>query len=323
MGERDPSVAWLDGGFVEWADARIHVDTHAVLGGLNAYEVIAGFWSAEQSQLHLFRVREHLERLEQSAHVMRLPPHGVPPPELGRVACELVARNGYEQDVLVRIAHYLGSGALFSYRPEEISSGVFVTAKPAVADPPTRRGIHIATSRWARLADLAAPPRVKCGANYQNARLAQIQAQADGYDDAVLLNAAGKLSELPLANIFIVRGDVLITPGVTSGILEGITRRSILELAPELAVDVEQREIDRSELYVADEAFACGTGREVWPILSADRYQLGAGEVGPVTQKIQAHLDGIIRGQSTRGEWLTPVYPAGDRDREREARVSR
>jgi branched-chain amino acid aminotransferase len=316
MDEGNPSVAWLDGAFVDWADATLHVDTHAVLGGLNAYEVIAGFWSAEQSQLHLFRVREHLERLERSAHVMRLPPHGIPPAELSRAACELVARNRYEQDVLVRIAHYLGEGPLFSYRPEDISSGVFMTAKPQVADPPVTRGMHIATSRWERLSDLAAPPRVKCGANYQNARLAQIQAQADGYDDAVLLNAAGKLTELPLANIFIVRDGVLVTPSVASGILEGITRRSILELAADLAIDVEQREIDRSELYIADEAFACGTGREVWPILSVDRYRLGAGEVGPVTQRVQAQLYGLLRGHVPLGEWLTPVYPTRDRDPE-------
>ena len=313
-----PSVAWLDGAFVDWADARIHVDTHAVLGGLNAYEVIAGFWIEDQSQTFLFRVAEHLERLGQSARVMRLPPHDSTPQELCRITRELVARNGYQQDVLVRVVHYLGSGPVFSYRPEEISSGLFMTAKPALAKPPIARGIHIATSRWTRLSDTAAPPRVKCGANYQNARLAQIQAQVDGYDDAVLLNAMGKVCELPLANIFIVRGEVLITPIVTSGILEGITRRSILELAAELAIEVEQREVDATELYVADEAFACGTGREVWPILSVDRYQIGAGEMGHITRRIQDHLHRIVRDQGPHREWLSPVYPAAETEHEGE-----
>ena len=318
MSGGEPTVAWLDGAFVDWADARIHIDTHAVLGGLNAYEVIAGFWVEEQAQLFLLRVAEHLARLAQSAHVMRIPPHGLTPDEVRRVACELVARNGCREDVLVRIVHYLGSGPVFSYRPEEISGGLFMIAKPGLAVPPSARGIHIATSRWRRLPDSAAPPRVKCGANYQNARLAQVQAQVDGYDDAVLLNGAGKLCELPLANIFIVRGDVLVTPGVSSGILEGITRRSILEFAPELAIEVEQRDVDATELYVADEAFACGTGREVWPILSADRYQIGAGEMGHITRRIKECLQRIARDQGPHREWLSPVYPvapAKDRDR--------
>jgi branched-chain amino acid aminotransferase len=186
---------------------------------------------------------------------------------------------------------------------------MFVIAKPADPDPPFKRGIHVATSHWTRLPDGAAPPRVKCGANYQNVRLAQIQAQVDGYDDAVLLNSAGKVCELPLANIFIVRADRLITPHITSGILEGITRATLIELAGELGIAHEEREVDRSELYVATEAFAAGTGREVWPILSVDRLAVGEGRVGRLTAELQRRLHSIMRnGGGGHQEWLTAVY---------------
>jgi branched-chain amino acid aminotransferase len=206
------------------------------------------------------------------------------------------------------VVQYLGQGPLFSHRPEDISSGLFIVAKPANPDPPYERGIQVATSTWARLPDAVAPPRVKCGANYQNVRLAQIQAQIDGYDDAVLLNSSGKVCELPLANIFLVRGDVLVTPNITSGILEGITRDTIIQLADELGIAHEQREVDRSELYIATEAFATGTGREVWPIVAIDRYTLGEGRIGPITTALQRRLHGIMRNSGGHNEWLTGVY---------------
>lgn len=305
-----PRWAWVDGEFVAWDEARIHVDTQGALGGLNAYEVIGGFWSDADSELYLFRASDHLKRLSQSSHVMRIPSFAQPETDVVRLVCELVCRNRFECDVLVRVVHYLGAGPLFSYRSEEIGSGLFLIAKPANPDTPFRRGIHIATSHWTRLGDAIAPPRVKSGANYQNVRLAQVQAQIDGYDDAVLLNSAGKVCELPLANIFLVRGGRLITPSVTSGILEGITRDAVLRFAGELGVDHEERDVDRSELYVATEIFATGTGREVWPIVSVDRFQVGDGRPGRLTDLMQQHLHAVMRNRGGHKDWLTPVYAA-------------
>ena len=244
---------------------------------------------------------------------MRIPPHSWSGPETLEVVRQLVVRNRFQGDVLVRIVHYLGVGLLFSYRPEDITTGLFMLAKPADPDPAYHRGVHVATSHWSWLPDTAAPPRVKSGANYQNVRLAQIQAQVDGYDDAVLLNSLGKVCELPLANIFIVRGDALITPSITSGILEGVTRDTILVLASELGIDCEQRDVDRSELDIADEAFATGTGREVWPILSVDRYPLGDRQVGPVTQRLQEALHLLMGNQAGHKDWLTPAYAKAGR----------
>ena len=303
-----PAFAWVDGEFVAWPDAKIHVDTHGVQGGLNAYEVIAGFTVKDRSEVHLLRAADHMRRLSQTAKVMRIPPRRLSDDQMVDVVCELVARNEFHIDVLVRIVQYLGAGPLFSYKPEDITSGLFMVAKPANPDPPYSRGIHVATSHWSRLPDTAAPPRVKSGSNYQNARQAQIQAQVDGYDDAILLNGSGKVCELPLANVFIVRGDRLITPTITSGILEGITRDAILTFAKELGITCEEREVDRTELYIAAEGFATGTGREVWPILSVDRLQLGDGQVGPVTRRLQECLHLVMRNQAGHQEWLTPAY---------------
>jgi branched-chain amino acid aminotransferase len=251
---------------------------------------------------------EHLDRLWQTARVMRIPPLSRSRSEVMDLACELVARNNFQRDVLVRVVHYLGTGPLFSHRPEDITSGLFLVAKSANPDPPYERGIHVATSHWSRLPDSVAPPRVKCGANYQNVRLAQIQAQIDGYDDAILLNSLGKVCELPLANVFIVRKEKLITPSITSGILEGITRDTIIELADELGIPHEEREVDRSELYIASEAFATGTGREVWPIVSIDRFVVGDGHIGGLTKQLQHRLHLVMRNESAHKDWLTAVY---------------
>ena len=313
MGRPGSLTAWVEGAFVEWGEAVIHVDSQTVLGGLNAYEVIAGFCDHGSERMHLFRLDAHLLRLEQSARMMRLPPHRFGADAVPGVISELVERNQFHEDVLIRVVHYLGEGPLFSYRADEVSAALFVIAKPAVADPPLVRGIDVAVSTWSRLAERSAPPRIKCGANYQNVRLAQIQALQDGYDDAVLLNDAGNVAELPLANIFLVRDGRLITPSIASGILEGITRRSLLALASELGIPTEERDVGRTELYIADEAFACGTGREVWPIRSVDRIAVGDTSTGPVTAALQSRLADIVRGRGAHSEWLTTLDRSAER----------
>jgi branched-chain amino acid aminotransferase len=294
----------MNGRVVAWDDAHLHVDTQCVLGGLNVYEVVGAFWSGPPEDLYLFRIGEHLRRLRQSAKVMRLHiPHS--DEDLRNAARQLVVQNEFKQDVGIRIVAYLGVGPVFSYQPDDITSGVFMTAKPVGHQK--RHGLHVCTARWTRQDDMAAPPRVKAGANYHNVRLAQIQAKVDGYDDAILLNAMGKVCELPLSNIFLVRSGVLMTPEVSSGILEGITRQTIVELARRLDVDITEREIDRSELYAAEEAFASTTLTGITPIFSIDRYAVGDGTIGPVTARLQGHLDSEYRAQGERA-WVTPAH---------------
>ncbi len=299
-----PRFAWMDGRLVEWQNAHLHIDTHCVLGGLNVYEVVGAFWSKARENLYLFRIEEHLRRLHFSAKVMRL---HLPfsDSELVRAALALVAANEFREDIGIRIVAYFGAGPVFSYSPKEISTGVFMMAKPVGLV--RRQGLHICTAGWSRMADMAAPPRVKAGANYQNVRLAQIQARVDGYDDAVLLNSAGKVCELPLANIFLVRSGALVTPDVSSGILEGITRQTVLEVGPKLGMQIVERQIDRSELYAAEEVFATTTLTGISPILSIDRYTVGNGNPGPLTARLQHHLEDAARAEGSHA-WVTPTY---------------
>jgi branched-chain amino acid aminotransferase len=301
----DPRYAWMDGEIVEWGDARLHVDTQCVLGGLNAYEVVGAFWSPERENLYLFRIDEHLRRLRFSTKVMRLPIR-FSDADLRTAAQKLVSLNEFREDVSIRIVAYFGAGPVFSYLPTDISTGVFMAAK-AVGEKFRRPGLHLCTAGWHRLPDTVAPPRVKAGANYHNVRLAQIQAKVDGYDDAVLINAAGKVCELPLSNIFLVRSGVLLTPDVASGILEGITRQTVLELGRQLGIEVGERPLDRSELYAADEAFATTTLSGITPILSIDRYPVGDGSAGPVTERLRTAVEEAVRDPGNR-RWATPVY---------------
>jgi len=300
-----PRYAWIDGRIVEWADARLHVDTQCVLGGLNAYEVIGAFRSRASDNLYLFRVDEHLRRLRLSAKVMRLG-LSFSDEELTDGARRLVAANEFREDVSLRIVAYFGAGPIFSYLPKDIPTGVFMVAKPLAANPHPG-GLHVCTSGWHRLPDAAAPPRVKAGANYHNVRLAQIQAMVDGYDDAVLINLMGKVCELPLSNLFLVRSGVVSTPDTASGILEGITRQTILDLGRQLGTEIVERTIDRSELYAADEVFATTTLTGVTPILSIDRYPVGDGTPGPMTIRLGASLEEAMRNPRDP-EWATPVY---------------
>jgi branched-chain amino acid aminotransferase len=175
----------------------------------------------------------------------------------------------------------------------------------------SERGITAGISSWLRIPDGAMPPRIKCSANYQNGRLAQLEAKVNGYDTALLLNARGKLAEGPGACCFVVRRGVPMTPPVTADILESVTRATLLDLcAKELGLTPEVRDIDRTELYVADEAFLCGSGWEIAPIVSVDRLPLGDGaKPGPVTRAIQACYFSVVRGERPAyRDWLTPVY---------------
>lgn len=301
-----PTLAWMDGELVDYADAVLHVDTQSVQGGLNAYEVIGGFWSETDDELYLFRFAEHIRRLRQSCKLMRLP-ISYTDGDLLDAARELLRRNKCRQDVALRLSAYFGAGPLFSAVPGEIPTGVYMVAGPA--NPELRRPhLHLSTSTWTRLPDLAAPPRIKSGANYQNARLAQVQAKIDGYEDAILLNSSGKVCELPLANLFLVKNGRLITPCTPAGILEGITRLTILESTKDMGLEVEEREVERSELYTADEAFSTGSISFVTPILSIDRYDVGDGTPGPVTGLVQRHLRDLLVGPNFRRSWTTAVY---------------
>lgn len=301
-----PRLLMLNGRLVPYADANVHVLSTAMKYAASVYEAMRAYTSDADGQLYVFRLREHLRRLERSAKIARIP-LPADAARLERETLEIIRANELREDLHVRLIVFVDTddGGLASREPV----GYVIAPIPTTRyfDTP---GLHVGVSSWHRTADNAIPARVKAAANYQNSRLALLQAKTDGYDDAIMLNADGSVAEGPGYTLFLVRDDQPMTPSVTSNILEGVTRSTLLTLFPEaLGVTVEQREIDRTELYVADEAFFCGSGYEITPILSVDRFQLGGGGVGPITQRVLTAYMNVVRGVDKRfPEWRMPVY---------------
>lgn len=301
-----PRLLNMSGKIVPYQDARVHVLSTAMKYAASVYEAMRAYWSDADQQLYVFRLREHLRRLERSAKIARIP-LPADAARLERETLEIIRANELREDLHVRLIVFVDTddGGLASREPV----GYVIAPIPTTRyfDTP---GLHVGVSSWHRTADNAIPARVKAAANYQNSRLALLQAKTDGYDDAIMLNADGSVAEGPGYTLFLVRDDQPMTPSVTSNILEGVTRSTLLTLFPEaLGVTVEQREIDRTELYVADEAFFAGTAAEVTPILSIDRRPVGEGVMGPLTAKVRdAYFRAVRDGAAPHPEWRIPVH---------------
>ena len=310
MDTREVRCAWMNGQFISWDEAKVHITSSCVIEGSSVFEGIRAYWNPSQEQLYLFKTREHLERLYQSAKMMHMAPQ-YSKAELESVCLELMDRNGYREDVHIRPAIYFGEGlGLFCYTPDKIETGVAVTAIPRKSRLGSRMGMHVCVSSWKRISDADFPPRIKISANYHNSRLAAVQAALDGYDGAILLDDRGKVAEGPVACVFLIRDGVAITPRITDGILESITRATVMELLQrELSIPVVEREVDRTELYIAEEAFFCGTAVEIAPILSVDRYPVGEGKIGHITGRVEQLYERMVRGEESQYEdALVPAY---------------
>jgi branched-chain amino acid aminotransferase len=300
-----PRLLIMNGAVIPYGEARVHVLSTAMKYAASVYEAMRAYWSDAEQQLYVFRLGEHIQRLQRSAKIARIPL----PADRARLeseVLEVIRANDLREDLHVRLIVFVDTddGGLPSREPVSY----------VVAPMPTARyfsgGLHVAVSSWHRTADNAIPPRVKAAANYQNSRLALLQAKTDGYDDAILLNANGMVAEGPGYTLFAVRDDQPITPPVTSNILEGVTRATLITLFREsMGVEVCERDLARTELYLADEAFFAGTAAEVTPILSVDRHPVGDGMVGPLTAKVQdAYFRTVRDGSASHPEWRRAVY---------------
>jgi branched-chain amino acid aminotransferase len=230
-----------------------------------------------------------------------------------RDACaELVRANGFTDDTHLTVVAYFGLDADFDPLSHSTVTGMHITAVQIPGGSPKHPGLAVGVSSWQRISDDTMPPRIKTGANYHNSRLAHHEAVRNGYDTALLLNRRGHLTEGPGSCLVMVQDDELHTPPSTSGALEGITLASMQRLAQdELGLAVHRRDIDRTELYTADEAFLCGTMHEIMPITSVDRIPIGDGSPGPVTRKLQDLYEHLVRGNARYPHWLTPVDAGG------------
>jgi branched-chain amino acid aminotransferase len=300
-----PRVILQNGELLPFADARIHPLALGMTYATTVFEGLRAYRNPDTGAFKIFRLQEHVRRLQAGMKVMRMD-RRFSVEELGDCITRLIRANEPDDDVYLRLLVYVEALGLMA---QTGPVGFTIAASPRERPKYAETGMSLGVSSWTRLSDNASPPRIKATANYHSARLTQLQAKADGYDGALMLTAAGKVSEAPIACFFMVRDGRLITPGLGSSILESITRDTVLTLAQELTgKPVIERDVDRSELYFAEEAFLCGTGQEILPVTSIDRLPVGDGQVGPVTRKVQKAYFDTVRGLvPDRHEWLTPV----------------
>jgi branched-chain amino acid aminotransferase len=300
-------VSYLDGKFVDDADAVVSVRTRALNYGLGCFGGIRGYLAADGRQINLFRVGDHITRLMHSARVLHMRLPGDHAETCGLVG-ELLRRNEVRHDVYVRPLVLNGSTKLAPVMREEDSVlAIYCLPLQRYID---KEAIDVCVSSWRRASDCAIPARTKPTGLYLNSALARREAHDNGFDEAIFLTEHGKVSEGSAEHVFIIRDGALISPPSTEDNLDGITRRSLITLAGEdLGLPVVERTIGRTELYVADEMFLCGTGAEITPVRSVDRRQVGNGGVGPITARLQKHFADVVRGRvEARRSWLTPVW---------------
>ncbi|MFB6464077.1 aminotransferase class IV [Bradyrhizobium tunisiense] len=298
--------AYLNGQIIPWNEAKVHVFAPVTKYGIGVFEGIGGYWNEEAQQLYLFRVAEHLDRYAFSQKAMRFD-QGPSQEELARALINLCRANSFRTNVHIRILAFIdGSGELGATGPV----GTAITALPRETATESIEGASAQISSWMRMPDNVMPARIKCNANYHNARLAVVQAQRDDYDVPFLLNSRGKLAEAAWACVFIVRRGQLITPSGTNDILESITRQTVIELARKyLGLETVERDVDRTELILAQEVFYCGTGAEIAPVTSVDRMVVGSGQPGVITRRLMEIYAAVVTGKNSAHEsWRTPVF---------------
>ena len=299
---------FINGEYVEASKAVIPVRTYAFLYGTAVFEGIRAYWNEEEKQLYAFRVPEHYERLQHSGHIMFMEsPYTIE--EYCEITKKLLAKNGYKEDCYMRpnlykMAQKVGPGL---YDNED---GFMIIVNKMGDYIDTSKGLNVCVSSWRRNSDNAIPPRAKVAGAYANAALIKTDAHNAGFDDAIVLDEAGQVTEGSAMNLFLVQNGKLVTTMKSDNILIGITRNTIMELARDvLGLEVEERAVDRTEIYISDEAFYCGTGAQVSPIVSVDGRKLGDGNVGPISKELQKLYFDVVKGKVPKYKhWCMPVY---------------
>ncbi|HEY8168251.1 MAG TPA: branched-chain amino acid transaminase [Candidatus Limnocylindrales bacterium] len=297
-----------EGRFMPLQDARIGVMTHAFMYGTACFEGIRAYWNAEQGQLYVLKGLEHFRRLRNSARVLLMDLPGSPE-SLVDLTVELMRRNDFHEDAYIRPSVYKSSQAI-GVRLHDLEHDFMIVTVPFGDYIDTTSGISTMTTSWRRVSDTAIPARSKINGAYVNSAFAKSDAMLNGHEEAIVLTADGHASEGSAENLFMVRDGIVVTPPVTDDILEGITRGAIIQLAKtELGIDVVERSIDRTELYIAEEVFLVGTGAQVSPVTSIDHRPVAEGDIGPITGRIKDLYFDAVRGRlPAYADWLRAVY---------------
>ena len=305
MSDRDGKI-WMDGQMVEWRDAKIHVLTHTLHYGCGAFEGVRAYDTVGGTAI--FRLQEHTERLFNSAKILRMP-MPFSKDEVNEAQRAVVKANGLESCYL-RPLVWIGDEKL-GVSPKGNTIHVMVAAwawGAYLGEEGMQRGIRVKTSSYTRHHVNITMTQAKAVSNYSNSILANMEATSDGYDEALLLDASGFVSEGAGENVFVIKDGVVYTPDLSAGALNGITRNTVLHICEDLGIELVQKRITRDEVYIADEAFFTGTAAEVTPIRELDRVEIGAGSRGPITEKIQAAFFDIVNGRNAKyAHWLTKV----------------
>lgn len=305
MADRDGKI-WMDGQMVDWRDAKIHVLTHTLHYGCGAFEGIRAYMTPKGTAI--FRLQEHTERLFNSAKILRM--NIAYTQEALQEASKQVVRENKLESCYIRPLTWIGSQKLgVSPKGNDIHVMVAAWAWGAYLGEEGREmGIRVKTSSYTRHHVNVTMTQAKAVSNYTNSILANMEVTEDGYDEALLLDTSGFVSEGAGENIFIIKAGVIYTPDLSAGALNGITRNTVLHIAKDLGLEVVEKRITRDEVYLADEAFFTGTAAEVTPIRELDRIVIGAGKRGPITQSIQTAFFDIVSGRNAHyAHWLTLV----------------
>ena len=299
---------WLNGEILNVNDAKINVLSPTSQFGLNVFEGIPCYWNEDKKQLFAFRLDDHYKRLVKSAKLLQIACKYTKE-EMKKALIDIVQANEYYVNISVRQTLFVdGFGSWGSEEPV----GMFVAPIPKgrMSKEYNKKGLNACVTSWRRISDVNLSPRIKCGANYINSRMGQREALRNGYDTCIFLNEFGKVSEGPGSCFFMVKDGYLITPQLTDSVLESITRDSIIRIAKEiLGLNVVERSIDRTELYVCDEAFLCGSAMEITPVISVDKYVVGKGDAGKITDKLHKLYLEIATGKENKFTgWAEPIY---------------
>ncbi len=300
-------LSYFEGKIVPSSEANISIQTHAFQYGTSVFGGIRGYYNESKGNLYIFRLRDHYQRLVNSAKIMQLT-FDKTPDELVAITIDLIKQSNYKQNIYLRPIIYT-SALQLSPRFHDVKTQIAIYVLKLDDYLDTQNGLTTMVSTWQRFSDNQIPTLAKASGGYVNSALAKSEAVQNGYDEAIFLDGRGFVSEGSAENIFLVRNGEIITPSIGSSILEGITRRSLIKIASDLNYKVIERDVARSELYIADEIFFSGTGVQVAWVKEVDRRRVGEGSMGSISKELQTLFFKIVRGEeSNYSSWLTPIY---------------
>lgn len=304
-----PCFAYFQGQIVPYTEAKVGVMTHALNYGTAVFGGMRAYWNSEQEQLYLFRPFDHFKRFLNSTKLL-LMEFVHTPDSLIEIVVQLIQAEGYRRDIYIRPLAYKAD-EIIGVKLHGLQDELSIVAVPFDRYVTNDTNAHVTISSWRRVDDNTIPARGKIAGAYANSALIKTDAVRAGFDEAIVLTQEGHVSEGSAMNLFMLRDDVLITPPITDNILEGITRRSIIELArQELGLTVIERPVDRTEVYLCDELFMTGTAAQVVAVTRVDHRPVGKGVMGPVAAQLRQVFDDAVRGRMPRYQaWVTPVYP--------------